>query len=349
MACEECSIRFSVFKRKKQCGICLRYYCKHCLLPRRDDCSIKSPCIRLSDKKYMCRKCRILSARPLNRSLLLQLRVRDLQLYLSSQKISTRGCVEKDDLINLLLQHVNGANNVPRYATTGFHSQTDLSWREERQEQQQRSNSAEDFASYTDSPASASNVMADQPVNTFQSSTATNSCSNLGSDSGRISNDSNLHRSSSIDINSENQWSNANHGSIDGVVQQEDTIQKDTKFKACSGISLEDIKSAEEMEKLSVKQIKEILSLNRVDFRGCVEKSELIERLSRLWHDNHKSRTELDNLSLQELCKICMDAPIECVILECGHMAACMKCGKQLSECPICRQFVVRVVRTFRA
>jgi hypothetical protein len=59
--------------------------------------------------------------------------------------------------------------------------------------------------------------------------------------------------------------------------------------------------------------------------------------------------TGLDTMSLDELCKICMDAPVECVMLECGHMATCTACGKQLSECPICRQFVVRVVRTFKA
>jgi hypothetical protein len=59
--------------------------------------------------------------------------------------------------------------------------------------------------------------------------------------------------------------------------------------------------------------------------------------------------TGLDTMSMDELCKICMDAPVECVMLECGHMATCTACGKQLSECPICRQFVVRIVRTFKA
>lgn len=59
--------------------------------------------------------------------------------------------------------------------------------------------------------------------------------------------------------------------------------------------------------------------------------------------------TGLDTTSMDDLCKICMDAPVECVMLECGHMATCVTCGKQLSECPICRQFVVRVVRTFKA
>jgi len=47
------------------------------------------------------------------------------------------------------------------------------------------------------------------------------------------------------------------------------------------------------------------------------------------------------------LCNICMDNPIDCVILECGHMCACSKCAKSLKECPICRRKVVRVVRTY--
>ena len=50
-----------------------------------------------------------------------------------------------------------------------------------------------------------------------------------------------------------------------------------------------------------------------------------------------------------EVCKICMDAMIDCVLLECGHMVSCTECGKRLSECPICRQYVVRAVHIFRA
>jgi len=48
------------------------------------------------------------------------------------------------------------------------------------------------------------------------------------------------------------------------------------------------------------------------------------------------------------LCKICMDAPVDCVLLECGHMLSCVKCGRQLAECPVCRQYVSRVVHAFR-
>jgi len=49
------------------------------------------------------------------------------------------------------------------------------------------------------------------------------------------------------------------------------------------------------------------------------------------------------------VCKVCMDAVIDCLLLECGHMVTCTACGKRLAECPICRRYVVRVVRVFRA
>lgn len=101
-----------------------------------------------------------------------------------------------------------------------------------------------------------------------------------------------------------------------------------------------------------MKQLKEILMLNRVDFKGCCEKTELLERVQRLWNELHSvpgksnkiesvesfevlSFTQkntlfpaIDKLPSDDLCKICMDAPIECVILECGHMATCTGCGK---------------------
>lgn len=49
------------------------------------------------------------------------------------------------------------------------------------------------------------------------------------------------------------------------------------------------------------------------------------------------------------LCHICMDSLIDCILLECGHMVTCAQCGKRLADCPICRQYIVRVVRVFRS
>jgi len=50
----------------------------------------------------------------------------------------------------------------------------------------------------------------------------------------------------------------------------------------------------------------------------------------------------------EDLCKICYENKIECVILECGHRILCGKCARlPLKECPICRKKIVRIVKTF--
>ncbi|XP_017032556.1 uncharacterized protein [Drosophila kikkawai] len=113
-------------------------------------------------------------------------------------------------------------------------------------------------------------------------------------------------------------------------------------------VNLEDFEDLKDLEALTVKQLKEVLMLHRVDYKGCCEKQELLDRVSRLWKTMREAPA-VEKLATDELCKICMDAPIECVFLECGHMATCTSCGKVLNECPICRQYIVRVVRFFRA
>ena len=55
-------------------------------------------------------------------------------------------------------------------------------------------------------------------------------------------------------------------------------------------VKLSDIKEVSEFEYLTVKQLKDLLSANRVDFKGCVERCELLDRASRLWEEYRKSR-----------------------------------------------------------
>lgn len=133
---------------------------------------------------------------------------------------------------------------------------------------------------------------------------------------------------------------------------------------------LSEIQSLDDVQELSVKQAKDILAMNRVNFKGVVEKEELLKYVARLWKQEkqaqvgefsrhkhtccHKKRltlffSEKESMNDSDLCKICMDNPVDCVMLECGHMCTCTTCGKQMAECPICRQYVVRVVRTFKA
>merc|ERR1719481_2005877 len=78
---------------------------------------------------------------------------------------------------------------------------------------------------------------------------------------------------------------------------------------------------------------------------------EMIKLLSeaRRNREEQRNKEEGDAMDDDSMCKICMDFPIDCVMLECGHMCTCTNCGKQMAECPICRQYVVRVVKTFKA
>ncbi|KAG7166220.1 uncharacterized protein LOC121869608 [Homarus americanus] len=114
-------------------------------------------------------------------------------------------------------------------------------------------------------------------------------------------------------------------------------------------IPLGDLKSEEDIRRLSVRQCKELLALHRVNYSGVREKSELLKKIEMLWKDYQNSRQDVEALPEELVCKICMDRAIDCVLLECGHMVACTQCGKQMAECPVCRQYVVRVVHTFRA
>ncbi|XP_031172852.1 E3 ubiquitin-protein ligase RNF34a isoform X2 [Sander lucioperca] len=128
--------------------------------------------------------------------------------------------------------------------------------------------------------------------------------------------------------------------------------------------SLSDVSSLRDVEDLSVRQLKEILARNFVNYSGCCEKWELVERVGRLYRETQDNRRSRENVSStvtsdgeksplelhdDGLCRICMDGVIDCVLLECGHMVTCTKCGKRMNECPICRQYVVRAVHVFKS
>jgi len=122
-----------------------------------------------------------------------------------------------------------------------------------------------------------------------------------------------------------------------------------------------DINSVEELHSLSVKQLKFILRNNFVNFQGVLEKKDLISRAEILFlqqkKDYNSVKTEAANdenevpkeAKDENFCKICWDNPANCVFLECGHMMTCIDCSKQILECPVCRQNIVRKVRVFKS
>ena len=50
--------------------------------------------------------------------------------------------------------------------------------------------------------------------------------------------------------------------------------------------------------------------MNRVNFKGCVEKEELLKILQRLWKQEQRNKENIETMDDDSLCKICMDSPV---------------------------------------
>ncbi|XP_050663778.1 E3 ubiquitin-protein ligase RNF34 [Leptidea sinapis] len=406
MPCENCAVQFSVFKRKRACSECERYYCSACL--RRGGGT-------------MCAPCRMLSTRPLSRQTIAHLKVKDLQCFLQRQNVSTRGCVEKEELLGLCVSHVNSSGYRRRGSRTGASPLTstlkgitsnindfltstfDLRYtntypapppptrggcfnsshaHSPATESAQSNDSIPDRI-FTATPGGENRIevpIPDDPVVHSPASSEHNiietaDCYEIEDldDTGwefvnrpaePLPNDSTvllstpgaaagspLRASSELELHRPE--SSATQRSDTASLQDEPLPHLDTpgtpQQVTSKQVELDQFKQASELETLNVKQLKELLTRNRVEYRGCVERKDLLERAKILWADHARYKDEIDNLPIEECCKICFAAPLECVLLECGHIAACTSCGKQLAECPICRQYVVRAVRCFRS
>ena len=55
-------------------------------------------------------------------------------------------------------------------------------------------------------------------------------------------------------------------------------------------VYLSEIQTLEEVNELSVKQAKDILAMNRVNFKGVVEKDELLKHVGRLWRQEKQAQ-----------------------------------------------------------
>lgn len=362
MGCEACGVKFSLFKRKKQCTDCLRYFCS--------DCLIKRP-----QKIFNCDSCSVLSRRPLMRIQVSQMRPRDLRQYLVAKRVSVKGCVEKEDLVNLLMTFANGASSYPttersprtrsestsQESTPAAHSShsenpprspVSDTTEEESVEPAVEVTERSDWTEWETGQSSetSSNVKISEPPESETSESTDTRTDNSEGNKIEIEEISGSYDSPTRDSEPEPMITEQDESSESSDVQQPCNDDLFTEIPVWPAlVQLSDITKLSELEYLSVKQLKYLLSTNRVDYKDCIERSDLLDRVSSLWEHYKQSRTDIDKLDREDLCKICWDAPIECIILECGHMACCINCGKQMSECPICKRYVVRVVRFFKA
>ena len=60
--------------------------------------------------------------------------------------------------------------------------------------------------------------------------------------------------------------------------------------------------------------------MNRVNFKGCVEKDELLKILQRLWKQEQRNKENVDAMDDDSLCKICMDSPVRTDLLDTNHL-----------------------------
>ena len=61
------------------------------------------------------------------------------------------------------------------------------------------------------------------------------------------------------------------------------------KFANQGLVYLSDIHCVEDLQELSAKQMKDMLAMNRVNFKGVVEKQELLKIVERVWRQHVKS------------------------------------------------------------
>ncbi|KAJ8379468.1 hypothetical protein SKAU_G00002460 [Synaphobranchus kaupii] len=319
LVCKACGQAFSVFRRKHICCDCKKNFCSLCSV--------------LQENLRSCATCHLLKSTAFQRPQLMRLRVKDLRQYLVLRNIPTDTCREKEDLVDLVLCH-QGGDSEDDPDTASLHSR---------------------FAPPPSTVRSASEQSA------------------LSASQGEP-----ISRSESSGTTLQDQGDATMPLSLLNLETHETTPEASPLTRKRARASLTDISSVEDVENLSVRQLKEVLARNFVNYSGCCEKWELVERVSRLFRESEQNRKSMENVSnsitavvaypppicngglgdgekLQltnsddNLCRICMDAVIDCVLLECGHMVTCTKCGKRMSECPICRQYVVRAVHVFKS
>jgi len=64
----------------------------------------------------------------------------------------------------------------------------------------------------------------------------------------------------------------------------------------------------------------------------------------------HNTTPQINTTALaSESCVVCYENKINCVLLECGHRALCMDCGNKLTDCPMCRKPIERIIRVYDA
>ncbi|XP_004707021.1 E3 ubiquitin-protein ligase rififylin [Echinops telfairi] len=310
-SCRGCGAHFANTARKQTCLDCKKHFCTSCSSQE-------------GTGPHLCLLCQRFRATAFQREELMKMKVKDLRDYLSLHDVSTEMCREKEELVFLVL------GQQPVISQEGRTRAPTLS--PDLPEQQAFLTQPHTSTAPPTSPAPSASAA---PAQESQQA------------NGQVPQDQ------------EDPVCRENRARA-SAEEETQSIDSEDSFVPGRRASLSDLTTLEDIEALTVRQLKEILARNFVNYKGCCEKWELMERVTWLYKDQRGLQHLVGGAedqnggaappSLEEnLCKICMDSPIDCVLLECGHMVTCTKCGKRMSECPICRQYVIRAVHVFRS
>ncbi|XP_074045039.1 E3 ubiquitin-protein ligase rififylin isoform X2 [Macrotis lagotis] len=317
-SCKNCGAHFGSTTRKHACLDCKKNFCISCS-------------IQVGNGAHLCSLCQRFRTTAFHREELMKMKVKDLRDYLSLHDISSEMCREKEELVLLVLGQQPVITQEDRTCNPPFPSE--LPEHQAFLAQPHTSTAPPTSPNLPPSPAQPTSDPSAQAQEDQQAN-------------GHVPQDREV-----ICVED-----------IPSAPVEDETQSVDSEDNLVPGrrASLSDLGNIEDIEALTVRQLKEILARNFVNYKGCCEKWELMERVMRLYREQKdlqhlvSGATDQNGESApssgeENLCKICMDSPIDCVLLECGHMVTCTKCGKRMNECPICRQYVIRAVHVFRS
>ncbi|GFR58008.1 E3 ubiquitin-protein ligase RNF34 [Elysia marginata] len=78
---------------------------------------------------------------------------------------------------------------------------------------------------------------------------------------------------------------------------------------------LDDVKAEVDVENLTVRQLKELLVNNFVDYRGCCERSELVEKVKNLWRDHQENIAIAQEIQEEEEAETGFASASQCLSL----------------------------------
>ncbi|XP_062965049.1 E3 ubiquitin-protein ligase rififylin isoform X2 [Cynocephalus volans] len=205
----------------------------------------------------LCLLCQRFRATAFQREELMKMKVKDLRDYLSLHDISTEMCREKEELVFLVLgqQPVisqEGRTHAPTFSPDFPEQQVFLT-------QPHTSTVLPTSPNLTPSPAQATSVPPAQAQENQQAN-------------GRVSQDQEepIYLESTARAPAE---------------EETQSVDSEDSFVPGRRASLSDLTDLEDIEGLTVRQLKEILARNFVNYKGCCEKWELMERVTRLYKD----------------------------------------------------------------